>query len=185
MKHMTQFFFLVVAVFFFWGLMASADNHDKDDEDEGEDRHDRYTERRSVAAPVDQTYKAECGSCHMVYPPGLLPTRSWVKIMGNLQQHFGENASIEKETADKIQKVLTENSADRVINRRSQKIAKSIASSDTPLRISETLYFTRQHHEVGAKIWSRKSIGSAANCVACHSRAEQGVFSEDEIRVPR
>ena len=31
----------------------------------------------------------------------------------------------------------------------------------------------------------RKSIGSAANCTACHRQAEQGNFEEDAIRIPK
>jgi hypothetical protein len=156
-----------------------------EDAEGSEHRGDRYTERRTVSAPVDPTYQAECGSCHMSYPPGLLPERSWVKMMAGLKDHFGENATLDKESADKIGTFLTENAADRSLFRRSQKIAKSIPSSESPLRITDTKYFKRQHHEVGQKIWSRKAIGSPANCAACHSRAEKGVFSEDEVRIPR
>lgn len=157
----------------------------KDNHEQRESSKDRHTERRSVAAPIDPTYKAECGSCHMVYPPGLLPSRSWVKMMGSLKDHFGENATLDKETTDKVQKFLSDHSADKSTLRRSQKIAASIPSSESPLRITDTLYFKRQHHEVSKKIWLRKSIGSSSNCAACHSRAEQGVFSEDEVRIPR
>jgi len=142
-------------------------------------------ERQTVAAPADPVYRAECGSCHMVYPPGLLPERSWAKMMTGLKDHFGENATLDKETSDNIQKFLTEHAADRSLQRRSRKIAKSIPPGDSPLRITETLYFKRQHHEVGRKVWLRKSIGSPANCAACHPRAEKGVFSEDEIKIPR
>jgi cytochrome c553 len=181
MKRTTQIISGFLAVVALMALIARADN----DEEEGEHRRDRHTERRSVAAPTDTTYKAECGSCHMVYPPGLLPARSWIKMMSGLKDHFGENATLDKETSDKIQKILTENAADKMSNRRSQKIAKSIPNGESPLRITETLYFKRQHHEVGKKVWARKSIGSPANCAACHTRAEQGVFSEDEIRIPR
>lgn len=170
-----------IAVVTLGAFVARADDEDK----EGDHQRARRTERRSVTAPANPTYKAECGSCHMVYPPGLLPARSWVKMMGGLKDHFGENATVDKETSDKIHVFLTENAADRSSLRRSQKIAKSISSDESPLRITETLYFKRQHHEVGKKIWLRKSVGSPANCAACHSRAEQGVFSEDEVRIPR
>ncbi|MDP3306630.1 hypothetical protein [Methylotenera sp.] len=33
--------------------------------------------------------------------------------------------------------------------------------------------------------FKRKSIGSAANCVACHKGAEKGDFSESQIKIPR
>src|SRR5258707_12423348 len=45
--------------------------------------------------PVDHaaTIK-ECGACHLVFPPQMLPTRSWQKLMGDLKAHFGQDASI-------------------------------------------------------------------------------------------
>ena len=33
--------------------------------------------------------------------------------------------------------------------------------------------------------WARKSVGSAANCAACHRQAEKGVFDEDTVRIPK
>lgn len=181
MQTFKRIIFGMLAVTALSSFIALAD----DDDEEGEHHRDRHSERRSVSAPVDPTYKAECGSCHMVYPPGLLPERSWVKMMGGLQDHFGENATLDKATADSIQKFLTTNAADQSSLRRSQKIAKSIPRGESPLRFTETRYFKRQHHEVGDNVWSRKAIGSPANCVACHARAEQGVFSEDEVHIPR
>jgi mono/diheme cytochrome c family protein len=32
-------------------------------------------------------YKQECAACHMAYPPGLLPARSWTRIMSGLDKH--------------------------------------------------------------------------------------------------
>ena len=41
-----------------------------------------------LAAPANPTYAEECGSCHLAYPPGLLPAASWAKLMAGLRQHF-------------------------------------------------------------------------------------------------
>lgn len=150
-----------------------------------EEHHERRQKRKAISAPENVTYRAECASCHMLYPPGLLPARSWKAMMGGLKDHFGENASLDPGTAANITQFLVENGADQTTSRRSQKISKSIAADDAPLRITETNYFKRQHHEVSNKVWQRKSVGSPTNCAACHSRAEAGVFSEDEVRVPR
>lgn len=155
-----------------------------DDDDESECQNPQCS-RRHVAAAIDPTYKAECGSCHMLYPPGLLPARSWTAMMGGLKDHFGENASLDPATTQKLRAFLTENAADRVEQRRSRKIAHSIPAGKSPLRFTETHYFKRQHDDVSADIWQRKSVGSPANCVACHGRAEAGIFSEDEIRIPK
>lgn len=181
MLTLVRFLFGLFAVITLGAWIAHAD----DDEYEREHYRDRKIERRSVAAPTNTIYRAECGSCHMVYPPGLLTERSWLKIMSGLKDHFGDNATLEQEVADKVKDFLTENAADKSSFRRSRKIARSIPKEQSPLRFTETNYFKRQHHEVSQKIWSRASIGSRSNCVACHQRAEQGIFSEDEIRIPR
>jgi hypothetical protein len=106
-------------------------------------------------------------------------------MMGGLKDHFGENASLDPATTQKLTVFLTENAADRVDSRRSRKIAISIPAQASPLRFTETHYFKRQHDEVNAAVWKRKSIGSPANCVACHGRAEAGIFSDEEIRIPK
>ncbi|MGB2831509.1 MAG: diheme cytochrome c [Methylotenera sp.] len=130
-------------------------------------------------------WKAECSSCHMLYHPGLLPERSWSKVMAGLDKHFGENASLDAATRDEINRFLALNSADKLDNRLAKRINQSIPANAAPLRISETRYFTAKHDEVSASTFKRKSIGSAANCVACHKAAEKGDFSESQIKVPR
>ena len=130
-------------------------------------------------------WKTECASCHSIYHPALLPERSWRTLMGGLDKHFGENASLDAATQKEITEFLATNAADRSNHRRAGKIAQSIASRETPLRISETAYFIRKHDEIGNSVWQRKTIGSKANCVACHPDAEKGVFNEHSIRIPR
>jgi aldehyde:ferredoxin oxidoreductase len=121
----------------------------------------------------------------MLYHPGLLPERSWNKMMAGLDKHFGENASLDDASRDEIARFLALNSADKQDNRRSNRINQSIPAGATPLRISETRYFTSKHDEIAVSTFKRKSIGSAANCVACHQAAEKGDFSESQIRIPR
>jgi mono/diheme cytochrome c family protein len=38
---------------------------------------------------------------------------------------------------------------------------------------------------VPPEVWKRASVGSAANCGACHGNAAQGNFSEREIKIPK
>ncbi|MBZ4200654.1 MAG: diheme cytochrome c [Methylotenera sp.] len=140
---------------------------------------------RQMPAVANAKWKAECSGCHMLYHPGLLPERSWHKMMAGLDKHFGENASLDQATRDEIAKFLALNSADKQDNRRSNRINQSIPAATTPLRISETRYFTSKHDEIAASTFKRKSIGSAANCAACHQAAEKGDFSESQIKIPR
>ena len=89
------------------------------------------------------------------------------------------------ELKNEIAKFLAINSADKQNNRRSNRINQSIPADATPIRISETRYFTSKHDEVSANTFKRKSIGSPSNCIACHKGAEKGDFSESQVRVPR
>ena len=44
--------------------------------------------------PPNAAYQAECGSCHVPYPPRLLPGSSWRQIVARLDRHFGADASL-------------------------------------------------------------------------------------------
>ena len=52
-------------------------------------------------------------------------------------------------------------------------------------RITQTHWFVREHDEVPAETWKLLAVKSKANCGACHTRAEQGDFSEGSLRVPK
>ncbi|MFA7269130.1 MAG: diheme cytochrome c [Sterolibacterium sp.] len=139
-----------------------------------------------ILPPVDNAkWRAECGSCHLLYHPALLPERSWSKIMSGLERHFGENAKLDAATQQEIAEFLATHAADRSANRRAQKIALSTQAGQVPLRITETAYFIRKHGEIRDDVWQRKAIGGKANCTACHADAEKGNFDERAIRVPR
>ena len=61
-----------------------------------DDDRQEYRQRSVGVAPIHSPiYQEECASCHMAYPPGLLPARSWEKIMAGLESHFGDNAELE------------------------------------------------------------------------------------------
>jgi hypothetical protein len=105
--------------------------------------------------------------------------------MGGLEQHFGENASLDPATQADILRFLEANAADSGRSRMGDKVMQRMGTKATPLRITETTWFVRKHDEVPRATWSRKAVGSAANCAACHRQAEQGVFDEDAVRIPK
>ncbi|MCK7499838.1 MAG: hypothetical protein MZW92_62670 [Comamonadaceae bacterium] len=39
--------------------------------------------------------------------------------------------------------------------------------------------------DVRPAAWQRKAVASAANCAACHPRADQGDFDEHDVSIPR
>lgn len=131
-----------------------------------------------------KAWQQECGSCHLAYPPSMLPRASWQRVMTGLEQHFGEDASLDPATQADILKFLEANAADSGSSKMGRRVMR-MDKNTAPLRITETSWFVRKHDEVPRATWSRKSIGSAANCTACHREAEQGNFEEDAIRIPK
>ena len=47
--------------------------------------------RRFLPPANNAVYAEECGTCHFLYLPGLLPAGSWVRIMEGAGDHFGED----------------------------------------------------------------------------------------------
>ncbi len=128
--------------------------------------------------PRNQVFAKECGACHMAFPPQMLPQRSWVKIMAGLSDHFGEDASLDAGATKKIQSYLTKNAADA--NWWGGKFMRGVTTAMTPLRITETPYWIRQHSgEIPARVWKDPRVKSKANCAACHRRAERGNYDDD------
>ncbi len=135
-----------------------------------------------VYTATDPTWKAECGSCHVAYPPQLLPAQSWRKLMAGLNDHFGTDASLDAKTAESITRFLEAKSATAPSLARGPRLDPI---GDAPIRITETVWFRKEHDEVPARAWKNPVVKSAANCAACHTRAEQGDYSKRTRRVPQ
>src|SRR5512135_2547824 len=105
-------------------------------------------------APVEnKQYKDECGSCHFAYQPGLLPTKSWEKLLTaeGLHDHFGEVADLDKDTLQAIRDYVLANSSDKSYYKISRKI--NVATEDeTPIRITEVRYIKRKHSDIPQKM---------------------------------
>ena len=69
-----------------------------------------------------QAWQQECASCHLAYSPALLPRASWRRMMGGLEQHFGENASLDPATQADILRFLEANAADSGRSRMGDKV---------------------------------------------------------------
>lgn len=134
---------------------------------------------------ANKNWQQECASCHLAYPPALLPRASWQRLMGGLDRHFGENASLDPATQADILRFLEVHAADSGASRIGGKVMRRMGANEAPLRITETRWFVKQHDEVPDTTWTRKSVGSAANCAACHQQAEKGIFDEDTVRIPK
>ncbi|MGB5867133.1 MAG: diheme cytochrome c [Arcobacteraceae bacterium] len=141
---------------------------------------------QSGVKPVDnKLYIKECGSCHFTFQAGLLPQRSWTKMMNNLENHFNTDASLEKEDYDAILNYLSKNSSENAMEyKRSRKITNSISSYDTPLKITDVPYFIQKHRELPQRVITQKDVKTLSNCMACHTTANKGIYSERAIKIP-
>lgn len=127
-----------------------------------------------VFAGTNAKWKAECGSCHVAYPPQLLPAQSWQQLMNGLDRHFGTDASVDTASAAEVNAFLAKYAGNK----------RGIAG-ETTLRVSETGWFRREHRKVDAATWKNPKVKSSANCTACHANAEAGDYSERGIRIPQ
>ncbi|CAI10178.1 diheme cytochrome c [Aromatoleum aromaticum] len=121
----------------------------------------------------------ECGSCHMAFPPAMLPAASWRRMMVELDDHFGDNASLDPQTAAHVTRYLVDNAADAGGRRYGRKLMKGVAAGASPQRITELPKWVREHDEVSRSEWQHKDVGSKANCPACHVDANDGYFEDD------
>ena len=130
-------------------------------------------------APVtDPVVREECGSCHLAFSPTMLPANSWSKLMNQLKNHFGEDASLDAATTARIARYLTENAADTGGQRYGQKLLRGTALDNPPLRITELPVWISKHRKISSAEWKRKDVGRQSNCPACHADAERGYYDE-------
>jgi mono/diheme cytochrome c family protein len=132
-------------------------------------------ERRAYQAPIHPKYTQECAACHIAYPAGMLPTDSWQRIMKNLPHHFGTDASLDPATVKELSTWLAANAG----------TYKRVTGAPSDDRITRSAWFIRKHREVSTNTWKLPAIKTASNCAACHTRANQGDFDEDYVRIPR
>ena len=130
--------------------------------------------RPQGAPAADATWRAECGSCHVAYPPALLPAAEWRGLMSALDRHFGEDASVDAAVATGIERFLVANAGQ----------GKPRAGGQEP-RITTTRWFRHEHDEVAMTVFRSARVGSPANCGACHPAAATGDFAERTVAIPR
>ena len=149
------------------------------------ERHHDGDHRSSSIKPVNNpTYKEECGACHFAYQPELLPEASWMKILTNLDDHFGESIELDGDSRKAISAYLKSNNAEYSSAKRAVKIMRSLGNQ-VPLRITDIPYIREKHHEISSNILKRESIGSLSNCSTCHTTAENGIYEDDNVIIPK
>jgi len=142
---------------------------------------------KEVKPVTDRQYQEECGECHFAYQPGLLPARSWDKLLNAeaMRDHFGDNAEMDQDTLRAIHEYAAENAADKSWYKRSRKIAAATSEGPAPLRITGLRYIERKHHDIPEKmVKGNKSVKSLSYCDKCHTQADEGVYDNDTVSIP-
>jgi len=152
--------------------------------------------------PVDnKQYKEECGSCHFAYQPGLLPTKSWEKLLTAeaLHDHFGEVADLDKDTLQTLRDYVLNNAADKSMHKIAKKITiatdegqnntSDISSQDTysdPISVEGVAsqravgVFITSLTGTGNTVTLQKSVGSAGTWmdVASYTTDQQVSYND-------
>ncbi len=129
---------------------------------------------RAMPPTVPPAYVQECGSCHAAYPPGMLPARSWQRVMSGLDRHYGSDASLDVATGRQLGDWLQQHAGSY----------KRVAEEPPQDRLTRSAWFERKHRKVEPAVWQLPSVQSAANCAACHAGAAQGRYGEHDLRMP-
>lgn len=137
-----------------------------------------HADRMPIPADAPPAFAAECGTCHLAFPPALLAAPDWQRVMASLDKHYGDNATLDERSRLAISNFLVRNAGS---GRRTE--GADSGRGALP-RLTLTGWFRHKHDEVPTAVWKDKRVGSAANCAACHPRAETGGFGEHEIRMP-
>jgi hypothetical protein len=158
--------------------------HD-DDHQEGRSEGAGSHSRGDLAPVTNERYRTECGGCHFAYQPGLLPAAAWDRVMNSLDQHFGDDASLDPALKDELIAYLDANAADRSERKRSRSFAAGKISGDGPPRITQSTYFKRKHDEVPIRyVKDNPQVKSFSACAACHPGADKGNFNEHQVNIP-
>jgi hypothetical protein len=118
---------------------------------------------RSVKEPM---IVKECGACHMVYPPALLPARSWAKIIGDLGNHFGDDATLPAASLAAVLEYYTKNAGD--MGKGSGRFMGRLKASVTPPRITKMPFWLGIHGRFSPASFTQPKVKKIGNCLGCH-----------------
>jgi hypothetical protein len=118
---------------------------------------------RKMPRNTPPAYQQECASCHTAYPPGMLPARSWQRIMNTLDKHYGSDATLDAATCGRSTAGCRPTPA--AANTR----AKSRRRTASRVRPGSSASTARSMPAV----WQLTSVKTPANCGACHPGADQ------------
>ena len=114
-------------------------------------------------------------------PPTCLAKKSWEVMMSDVENRFGDDASIDDESNKNILAYLVKNSAETSSMESSWNFLNSIGDKDI-IAMSDTIFWKETHKDIDKKLYNHKDIKNKANCKACHSDIEKGLIEDENIK---
>ena len=137
-----------------------------------------------LALEPNDAYETECGDCHLPFHPSLLPAKSWQDMMANLDDHFGEDATLyDDATVVEITAYLTEFGGDKWDTEAANRFLN--VDPEKPYQITATPYWIRKHEDVKPEHFKLKKVGVKSNCGGCHTDHYSGRFDDQKIKIPK
>jgi len=132
----------------------------------------------------NDTYESECGDCHLPFHPSLLSSDSWMKMMVELEDHFGDDATLgDDATAVEITSYLTKFGGDKWDTEAANRFR--IVDPKFPYQITASPYWVRKHKDVSPDLFKLKKVGFKSNCGGCHTDHYSGSFDDQKIKIPK
>jgi hypothetical protein len=129
-----------------------------------------FADRLPLPADTPASFKTECGSCHLAYPPALLGAADWRRVMAGLDRHYGDNAALDADDAE-VGDFLARNGGN------ADRYADAGAAA-----LTATAWFRQSTAGTGGYLAGHRVRRRQLRCLP--SQAEQGRYGEHDIALP-
>jgi mono/diheme cytochrome c family protein len=103
-------------------------------------------------------------------------------MMAHLDNHFGEDASLDPATTKAIAAWLNTYASESWDTEAANRL-RSVDPAD-PIRITAAPAWKRIHRRIDPAVFKSKSVHDRGNCAACHRDALSGRFDDQMIAIP-
>lgn len=136
--------------------------------------------KAAMTAALPEAWRSECASCHLAYPPELLPARSWLRMLSEQDRHFGEDLGLADDTLEALRGAAA--GAEAGSRWAGLALRASVPAGQAPQRITETAFWQERHHRVEPERFKSEAVTGRHDCEACHRDAQSAIFSPREFR---
>jgi cytochrome b len=127
------------------------------------------------------SWRGECESCHLAYPPCLLPGRSWDAILAPGADHFGEDLALSADLRERLSRIAATPPHDE--SWACWKMRTSVPQAATPVRITATPFWRDAHARLAPRAFKPPSSSGPHDCGACHRDASSSTFGSRSLQI--